>query len=266
MAFEDLKQRQSVIWGNGRFELVSETASDVHDAVVAELAPAAGERWLDLACGTGAIPERAAAAGASVVGVDLAPKLIETAKRRAAERRLEIDYRVGDCERLEGIGDASFDVVSSTFGVIFAPDHRAVAGELARVARPGGRLALTTWTPDGGIGELLKLTASFQPPPPPGAGSPLDWGRPEYVRELLSNAFDLEIDQHVSVYRSESGEATWEFFTANFGPTKSLVESLDEERRAELRRTWIDFFESNYRVNGSIEQPREYLLVLGARR
>src|SRR2546426_677033 len=163
MAFEELKQRQSVMWGNGRFERISDTATEIYDSVVESIAPVAGERWLDLACGTGAIAERAAAAGAEVVGVDLAPALIETAEQVAAEKGLEIDYRVGDCENLQGIEDASFDVVSSTFGVMFAPDQSAAAGELARVARPGGRLGLACWTPEGGIGAMFKFTSEFHP-------------------------------------------------------------------------------------------------------
>ena len=266
MAFEELKQRQSVVWGNGRFELISETAADIHEGVVEALAPAAGERWLDLACGTGAVAERAAVGGATVTGIDLAPALIETAKRLAAEHGLEIDYRVGDCENLAELDDASFDVVSSTFGLMFAPDQRAAAGELARVVRPGGRVGLANWTPEGGIGEMFRMMAAFQPPPPPDAGAPLDWGRPEHVEELLGEAFDLEFDKRTSTLSIESSEEYWQLFVANFGPLKTLVESLDDERREELHRAWVDLFETRYRHDGSIEHPREYLLVLGTRR
>jgi ubiquinone/menaquinone biosynthesis C-methylase UbiE len=133
MAFEQLKERQALAWGNGKFEKVSETIADVHDAIVEALRPQAGERWLDLACGTGAVAERAAGAGATVTGIDFAPVLIETAKQLAQEKGLDIDYRVGDAEDLADVEDESFDVVSSSFGVIFGPDHRAVARELARV-------------------------------------------------------------------------------------------------------------------------------------
>src|ERR1700675_3078722 len=106
MAFEALKQRQSVMWGNGPYQRVTETLADIHELIVARLSPKVGEHWLDLACGTGGMSERAARAGAEVVGVDLAPMLIETARERAMEQGLKIDYRVGDCERLEGIDDA----------------------------------------------------------------------------------------------------------------------------------------------------------------
>ena len=124
MAYQELKERQSVMWGTGPYQRVTETLTDIHEQVVERLAPGPDVRWLDLACGTGAMAERAAARGAKVTGVDLAPVLIETARERAADQGLEIDYRVGDCERLE-LEDASFDAVSSTCGVMFAPDHEA---------------------------------------------------------------------------------------------------------------------------------------------
>jgi SAM-dependent methyltransferase len=262
MAYEELKQRQSVMWGTGPYQLISDTLGDIHELVIDRLSPAPGDRWLDLACGTGAIAERAAAAGAQVTGVDLAPVLIETAKQRAAERGLEIDYRVGDAERLE-LPDASFGKVSSTVGVMFAPDHEAAAGELGRVTRPGGRIALANWTPEGGLGKMFSVMAPYLPAPPP--SSPFDWGSEGRVRELLGDAFDLEIEEHVSTLRMPSGEAYWELFSTSYGPTKTLADSLGE-RREELHRDWVDFFETNYRSNGEIVHAREYILVLGTRR
>ena len=126
MAFEELKQRQSAMWGSGPYQNITETVSDVHGLVIGHLQPKPGIRWLDLACGTGAVAEMAAKAGASVTGVDLAPVLIETARQRAQQQALEIDYRVGDCEQLE-LDDATYDRLSSTFGIMFAPDHAATA-------------------------------------------------------------------------------------------------------------------------------------------
>jgi ubiquinone/menaquinone biosynthesis C-methylase UbiE len=266
MAFEKLKQRQSFVWGNGDFAQVADTIADVHEQVVAALVPAAGERWLDVACGTGGVTERAAVAGAMATGIDLASALVETAKRRAAAKGLDIDYRVGDCERLDGIEDASYDSVSSTFGVMFAPDHAAAAGELARVTRPGGRLGLSTWIPHGGIGAMFTMTAQFQPPLPDGAGAALDWGRQEHVEQLLGDAFDLSFETRTSTDTAESGEAFWRFYIENFGPVKTLAESLDDERREELHRAWVEFFETKYRSDGAIVYPREWLLVLGTRR
>jgi SAM-dependent methyltransferase len=253
------------MWGSGPYQNITETVADVHALAIERLAPQAGERWLDLACGTGAVAERAAAAGAAVTGVDLAPALIETARERAREQGLEIDYRVGDCERLE-LEDGAFDVLASTFGIMFAPDHEVAAGELARVVRSGGRIGLANWTPEGAIGTMFEMMAPFAPAPPPGAGSPFDWGREEHVRGLLGDAFELELEEHVSTLRVPSGEAYWQLFSTSFGPTKSIARSLDPERREEFHRTWVDFFETRYRAGGEIAHTRNYLLVLGTRR
>jgi SAM-dependent methyltransferase len=262
VAYEELKQKQSVMWGNGPYQRITETIVDIHDAVVERLAPRSGMRWLDVACGTGAVAERAAAAGATVTGVDLAPVLIETARERAGAQGLEIDYRVGDCERLE-LPDASFDAVSSTCGIMFAPDHAATAGELARVTAPGGRLCLANWTPTGGLARMFKMMAPFQPAPPP--SSPFDWGDQARVRELLGDAFELDLSEHVSPLRLPSAEEYWELFSSSYGPTKTLADSLGD-RREEFHRTWVEFFETNYRSDGEIVHTREYLLVLGTRR
>jgi ubiquinone/menaquinone biosynthesis C-methylase UbiE len=262
MAYEELKERQSVMWGNGPYQRITDTLTDIHVRIVDALQPAPDRPWLDLACGTGAVAERAAAAGAPVTGVDLAPALIETAQARAAERGLEIDYRVGDCERLE-LPDAGFAAVSSSMGVMFAPDHAATAAELARVTAPGGRIALAAWTPTSGIADLFKLMAPFQPAPPP--SSPFAWGDEARVAELLGDAFELSFARHVSPFYTPSGEAYWELFSTSYGPTKTLVERLGE-RRQELRWAWVDFFETRHRSNGHISHPREYLLVTGTRR
>ena len=262
MAYEELKERQSVMWGNGPYQRVTETLEDIHERVIDTLAPSPGDRWLDLACGTGAIAERAASAGADVTGLDLSPALIETAKERAAEQGLDIEYMVGDAENLP-FEDGSYEKVSSTFGIMFAPDHEAVARELARVTATGGRLALANWTPQGGLGKMFKVMAPYQPAPPP--SSPFDWGDESRVRELLGDAFDLEIEEYVSPLRMPSAEDYWELFSTSYGPTKTLAESLGD-RREELHRDWIEFFETNYEEGGEIVHTREYLLILGTRR
>ena len=267
MAFQELKERQAFVWGNAPFEEVADTIADVHRGIVDALGPTEGQRWLDVACGTGELAELAATAGADVVGVDFAPPLIETAKRHAAEHGLDIDYRVGDAENLEGIDDASFDVVSSTFGVMFAPDQESAAAELARVTRPGGRIGLATWTPDGGIGQMFKLMSQFQPPPPEGAGSPLEWGRPEHVQELLGDAFDLQIEERETTFAADSAEEYWARFSPAFGPVKTLLENLDEDGREKVRSTFIDFLEGSFgSPGGPIAHRREYLLITGTRR
>ena len=141
MPYEELKERHSAMWGSGPYQRVTDTIADIHERVVERLDPQPGTRWLDLACGTGAVAERAAARGVQVTGVDLAPALIETARERAGELGLDIDYRVGDCERLE-LPDASFDTVVAMHLVSVVPEPERVVAEMARVCRPGGEVLI----------------------------------------------------------------------------------------------------------------------------
>lgn len=264
MAFEELKQRHSVVWGTGPYERISATIADLQDVLVERLEPQPGVRWLDSATGTGEVAKRAAKAGADVVGLDLAPALIETAKREAEAEGLDITYDVGDAEALP-YDDASFDVVSSSCGVMFAPDHEAIARELARVTRPGGRLGLACWRPDGTMGDLFRVMATYAPPPPPGAGSPFDWGREEHVTALLGDAFDLEFVSLDSILVAPSAEDVWELFSTSYGPTKTLADSLDEDRREAFHRDFVDLHAA-YEGDQGLRMPKSYLLTLGTRR
>jgi SAM-dependent methyltransferase len=264
VAFEELKQRQSAAWSSGPFEKIAGSIADVHHAVVESLLPVPGAEWLDAACGTGELALLAAAAGAHVTGMDFAASLVETARRQAEEHGLHIHFDVGDVEAMPYLDD-QFDVVSSTFGVMFAPNHEATAGELARVVRPAGRLGLACWTPAGGVGDMFKLLAQFQPPPPEDAGSPLAWGDEGHVRDLLGDTFDLTIDERTSVHRESSGQAYWDYLVAGFGPLKTLVESLDAGRGQELSQAWLDWTET-IREGDEIVHRRQYLLILGTRR
>jgi SAM-dependent methyltransferase len=262
VGFEDVKARQSVVWGSAPWERVAETLAPLHDHLVEELSPRPGQRWLDVATGTGAVAIRAARAGADVTGLDLAPRLIETARRVAAEEGHAIRFDVGDCEDLP-YEDATFDVVSSAVGVIFSPDHHAVARELARVCRPGGRLGLVAWRPNP---EYEAVMAPFREPPEPGAGDPDDWGREEYVREMLAADFELELVEGDCPLSAESPETIWHLWTSSAGPLKALVESLEPGRREELYRAYVGYLERYRRTDGGIRAPDEYLLVLGGRR
>lgn len=263
MAFEELKERQSVMWGTGGYDPVSATLTDMHELLVERMQPKPGERWLDLATGTGRVAELFAATGATVVGVDLAPALLETARLRAAEQGLSIDYQVGDCERLDGIDDASFDGVTSVVGIMFAPDHTATATQLARVVKPGGRLGIMNWRGEGGVGDLFRLMAPFQPAPPP--SNPFDWGNEEIATGLLGEQFELEFSSEDSVFEFPTGETYWELMATSYGPTKTLVDSLDEARRNDLHQNWLAHYEGL--VDGDrVVQHRSYLLTMGARR
>ena len=263
MDFDQLKQAQGSMWGSGPFEEIETNLADMHDAVVAGIGPQPGEPWLDVGCGTGGVSARAAAAGANVIGVDLAPALIETAKRRAEEAGLDIKYEVGDAEDLR-FGDGWFAAVSSSVGVMFAPRQQVAAGELARVCAPGGRLAISAWRPEGGIAEFFGFMRQYQPPPPEGMGNPLEWGREETVRDLLGDSFDLEFEELDSPLVLESGEAFWDLMSRAFGPTRVLAESMDDETRAEFRDAFIEFTERE-RDGDVIRQSRPYLLTTGVR-
>lgn len=264
MAFTEFKQRQAAVWGSAPFELISPTIAGMHEALVARLAPQRGERWLDVGCGAGDVAFLAARAGADVTASDLAPALVEAAQRLAKEQGLQLSIGVADCEALP-YQDGSFDVVSSSVGAIFAPDHARAAGELARVCRPGGRLGVTAWTPAGRLGEFFRLIGEFAPPPPEGAGSPLQWGDRTHVEGLLGQSFELSFDELDVPFEAASGEEGWAMLLGGFGPLKTLAGALPDERREELHRQMVDLFERD-RDGEMIRQSRLYLLTLGRRR
>jgi SAM-dependent methyltransferase len=264
MSFDEAKRRQAAAYSSAPFEQLADSAADIHDRLVDAVGVKEGERWLDIATGTGAVAIRASRRGARVTGQDLADGLVARARRFAAAEGLDTVFDVGDCEELP-YADAEFDVVTSAHGAVFAPDHRAVAAELARVSRPGGRLGLTAWRPGGAIATFFAVLRPFQPPPPEGAGNPLDWGRADYVAELLGERFELTFVEAESPQLAWSSEALWTLFTTAFGPVKALAASLDEVRREQLHQNFVDFYE-RYRVPGGISSPREYLLITGRRR
>lgn len=265
MAFEDLKQRQAVMWGAGPFEVIAPTLMEMHEAIVGAAAAGADDAWLDVGCGTGELAFLATATGASVRGCDLSPVLVETAKRQAAERGLDIPFEVADVEALP-YDDATFDVVSSSVGAIFAPDHARTAAELGRVCKPGGRLLLTAWTAEGRIGDFFRLIASYSPPPVEGAGVPMQWGDTSYCESLLGSTFELEIQSLDTPWSGESGQAMWDEFSTSFGPIVTLLRMLEPERAAAFRDDLIGLFDDNTADGGGVVLDRPYLLVKGTRR
>jgi SAM-dependent methyltransferase len=264
VAFEELTTRHAQVWSSAPFERIAEVITEMHAALVERLAPQPGERWADLACGTGDVAFHAARAGAIVTASDLSPTLVETARQQADELGLELTLEVADCQALP-YADASYDVVSSSVGVIFAPDHARVASELARVCRPGGRLGLTAWRRDSGVGDIFEGMSKFMPPPPEGAGSPFQWGQESYVEEMLGDAYELSFEELDTRHEAEYPAEMWELFRSSYGPSYMLWSSLDEERRSELDETMTAVFEK-HREGEGISMERRYLVVTGVRR
>ena len=264
MAFEELKERQAAVWGSAPFERIAWTLADMHENVVLAMGARPGDRWLDIGCGTGELAFMAAATGAEVTGADLSPILVETARRQAAERGAEASFEVGDAEALP-YDDASFDIVTSSIGAIFAPDHAAVASELARVCRPAGRLGFTAWTTDGGVDRFFEIIGTYAPPPPPDAGVPFQWGEPEHCEALLGPAFDLEITTHNTPWHVETPDELWELMAESFGPIKTLLGMLPPERAEAFRAEMFEHLEEERTPDG-VTMDRIYNLVVGTRK
>ncbi len=247
------------MWADADYERVAERFAAIHDELVAALEPAPGVRWLDVATGTGEVALRAARAGADVTGLDLSEGLLEQARAKVQAEGLPLTLDLGDAQALP-YEDSSFDVVSSNFGVIFAPDHEAAANELARVCRGGGRLGVTVWRPKPALSALYER---FQEEPP--ASQPEAWGDEERLRSLLGNAFELELHERVWSLEAESAEALWEFAAAAIPPLKAFAESLEATRRDEFRAAMVEYWRG-FESDGEVSEPRPYLLVLGRRR
>jgi SAM-dependent methyltransferase len=259
--------KPAAVWSSGgdKYNEISRGIADSIEHGVLRLDPRAGERVLDLATGTGWTSRLIARRGATVVGVDIAADLVASARERAKAEGLSIDYRVGDAENLP-FDDGAFDAVISTCGVMFASRPEAAAKELARVTRKRGRIALTTWLPDSNLFKMFMVMKPFMPPPPnPAPPSPFEWGKEERVRELLGDAFELRFERGTSYYREPSGEAAWNTFSNSYGPTKALAASLNDTKRAELRRDFIAFHDG-FPTELGICVPREYLLTVGIKR
>jgi len=253
-----LKQGARATWAAGDYHAVARRQLwEVGPRIVAAVDVRPGEDVLDVACGTGNAALRAAEAGARVVGVDLTPELFDTGRRLAAEAAVAVDWVQGDAEDLP-FGDESFDVAVSTFGCMFAPRHQVAARELARVLRPGGRLGITSWTPEGGMGTFFRTVGAYLPPPSALAEPPGLWGSEAHVETLFAGTgIELEFERDaVTPAQFESTDAALEFLSTSFGPmmmARELAEASD--RWPELRADLVDLYER--------DEPLEYLVTVG---
>jgi SAM-dependent methyltransferase len=259
---EALKSRLKATWMSGDFDKIARIIESGAEAFIERLALTPGTRVLDVACGSGNLSIPAARVGAIVTGLDIAPNLIETARKRALAEGLKIEFDEGDAEQLP-YADASFDVVVTMFGAMFAPRPETTAAELLRVCRPGGRIAMANWTPAGFIGQMFKTTAVHVPPP--NLPSPLLWGDEATVRERLrSDVAEVQLTRRMISFRLPmTPEQTVDYFRVWYGPTLRAFAALDEDGQAALRRDLTRLWsEHNRATNGKTHVEAEYLEVL----
>jgi ubiquinone/menaquinone biosynthesis C-methylase UbiE len=270
-ADKQLKRATRGMWALGDYHrFATELVWDVGQVLVDACGISPGQQVLDVAAGTGNVAIRAAEAGAQVVASDLTPENFEAGRREARARGVELEWVGADAEALP-FADGAFDVVTSSFGAMFAPDHQAVADELVRVCRPGGTIALANFTPDGLGAEFFEVFAPYVPSPPAGAGPPVLWGSEEHVRALFGDRLaSLELTRTQYVERAASPRDYCEFFKATFGPVIAAYASLadDPDRSADLDRAFLEFAaRSNQgKPSGPAEYPYEYLLVIAHKR
>ena len=265
MAIQAHNEKPAATWGSGGedYDKISECIADSIEHLLNRLDVRPGERALDLATGTGWTARRLAQKGAKVTALDIGEGVVEAAKRLAQRANLDIEFAVGDAEGTD-LPSGALDVTASTCGVMFASRPEAVAKELARLCRPGGRIGLTTWPPTSTLAQMFQMMKPYMPPPPnPAPPSPFEWGRPERVSELLGGDFDLKFETGTTVLRMTSGEYVWEVFSEGHGPTKTLHRTTD--RRDDPRRDFIAFHDAHLaELGGAV--PRDHLVVVGTRR
>ncbi len=261
-----VKDRARATWTTGDYDTMAQPLWAAGARVVAATAVGPGDEVLDVACGTGNAAVQAAQAGARVIGVDLTPELLDVARSRAAAAGVDVEWRQGDAEDLP-FGDERFDVVLSTFGSMFPPRHDVVAGELARVLRPGGRLGICAWTPEGTIGELFVTVGRHLPPPPSFAGSPLLWGDEDHVRELFAGTgVTLQFSRAEVEFRYESAEHEVEQFETKFGPILKARELLEPQGRWEaLHEDLVAHARRDAAAGGPSVSFGEYLMTVGTK-
>jgi ubiquinone/menaquinone biosynthesis C-methylase UbiE len=265
---EAVKRKQQATWASGDYSAVGALIPIISEDLCDAADLRAGSRVLDVAGGSGNTALAAARMFCDVVSLDYVPSLLERGRERAAAEQLPVRFVEGDAEALP-FEDASFDAVISVVGVMFAPDHERAASELVRVCRPGGTIALASWTPRGFIGGLLR-TVGKHVPPPAGVRPPTLWGDEDHLRGLLGTHVDaLRTERRTYTFRYRSPEHFVDFFEAYYGPTHKAFAALDDHGRAALRAHMIDLVRSYDRLGDgddtAVAITAEYLQAVGTR-
>jgi SAM-dependent methyltransferase len=263
--FAAIKTRQQGTWASGDYSVIGTTLQITGEMLCEAVDVTPGEQVLDVAAGNGNASLAAARRGGEVTASDYVPALLEGTRARAVSEGLSIDVREADAEALP-FADASFDVVLSTFGVMFTPNQERAAGELARVCRPGGRIGLANWTPDSFVAGIFKIVGGYAPPPA-GIRSPLQWGSRARLDELFAgNDFTIDAHERQFVFRYRSAEHWLAAFRDYYGPTHKAFAALDDEGRAGFTRDLLALaHEHNTSTAGALRVPSTYLEVVVTR-
>lgn len=258
---EAIKQRQRATWGTGDYAMVGTQIVIVSERLVESLDLRSTERVLDVATGSGNAALAAARRGCDVVGVDYVPSLLDRARTRGGAEQLaeHLTWIEGDAEALP-VEDASFDVVTSVFGAMFAPNHHRTADELLRACRPGGRIGLVSHTPGGFIGRLFKVNGKHVPPPA-GVMPPVLWGTEDHLRTLFDDrAAEIRSRKRNVVFRYRSPQAYVAYWRRWYGPTIKAFEALDDAGKTALEQDILGLIgELNRADDGTMVVPSEYL-------
>ena len=256
-----IKERQQRAWASGDYAMFGTALLMMSELLCEAVDLRPGQSVLDVATGGGNTALAAARRFGETTGIDYVPALLERGRERAAAERLPVAFREGDAEGIP-FPDASFDVVLSTVGVMFAPDQERAAGELLRVCRPGGRIGLANWTPDGFAGELGSLFGSYLPPSP-GLKPPALWGTEERLRELLGGAGELRISRRSFVFRYRSVGHYLEVLQTQLGPTRETLRALEPADRERLAGEVVDLVgRFNRSGDETVVVPSDYLEVV----
>jgi SAM-dependent methyltransferase len=265
----ELKAKHRKMWASGDYpDMVETFLTPLGPRLVEFCGIGPGERVLDVAAGTGNASIPAAATAAAVTASDLTPELFEAGRARAAAAGVELEWAEADAHDLP-FDDGAFDTVISSIGVMFAPFHEAAANEMVRVARPGGKIGLLSWTPEGMIGALFKTMGQFMPPPPPGAQPPPLWGSEEHLEGLFGDRVEFEKRERdvLVVTAFARPDDFGEHFKQRYGPTIAARANAEKDGRAEeFDRALSEFCaEWNRGSDDGARFEMEYLLAVGRR-